>query len=122
MLGPPNQGSALAEYIQGLNIPGSLEPMALWQLGTGPGSMPLALGPVDFELGVIAGNSNRRGLLPGVPDGPGDGTVSVAETMVPGMLDLIEMPVGHSFMMWDSAVLDQVIHFLREGEFEHPEP
>jgi len=54
----------------------------------------LRLGPVDFELGVIAGNQNRRPGIPGLPDVPSDGTVTVAETRVAGMTDFIEMPAG----------------------------
>ena len=53
-----------------------------------------------------------------VTDGPGDGTVSVAETVVPGMLDFLELPVSHTFIMWSGAVLEQVVAFLREGRFE----
>jgi hypothetical protein len=33
------------------------------------------------------------------------------------MLDFLEMPVGHTFMMWSDAVLTQVIYFLRHGMF-----
>ena len=118
MMGPPNQGSELADYVTGFGLIRDLGPEAIEQLGTGDASIPLALGPVNFELGVIAGNAHRRNLLPGLPEGPGDGTVSVAETVVPGMLDFIEMPVSHTFMMWDSAVLEQVVHFLRFGRFD----
>ena len=75
-----------------------------------------AIGPVTFQLGVIAGTA-KTGVFPGSPDGASDGTVAVAETVVPGMLDFLEMPVGHTFMMWSDAVLRQVIYFLRHGTF-----
>ena len=54
MLGPPNQGSELIDKT--VDWPGfdSLSGAAGRQLGTGDDSMPLQLGPVDFELGVIA--------------------------------------------------------------------
>jgi pimeloyl-ACP methyl ester carboxylesterase len=117
MMGPPNQGSALADYVVSLEFLDHLAPQALEQLGTGEKSVPLRLGPVAFELGVIAGNSHRRDFLPGLPEGPGDGTVAVKETRVPGMADFIELPVSHTLMMWDDEVLNQVLYFLRHGRF-----
>jgi hypothetical protein len=55
--------------------------------------------------------------MPGSPEGASDGTVAVAETVVPGMLDFLEMPVSHTFMMWSDEVQLQVIYFLRNGMF-----
>jgi hypothetical protein len=120
MLGPPNQGSALADYIVSVDLLRVLQPEAVEQLGTGQESVPLRLGPVDFQLGVIAGDAPRHRVMPGLPDGPGDGTVAVAETVVPGMLDFLVLPVGHTFMMWDSEVLEQVEYFLLHGRFRRP--
>jgi triacylglycerol lipase len=117
MLGPPNQGSQTADYVTSLSLLRPLTPEAVEQLGTGDRSIPRRLGPVMFELGVIAGTGSL-GLMPGSPEGASDGTVAVEETMVPGMLDFLEMPVGHTFMMWDDEVLRQVIHFLRYGRFD----
>ena len=118
MLAPPNQGSQLADFYHGAPGFALFEPAAVAQLGTGEDSLPRRLGPVSFELGIIAGTRNLRAYLPGVPEGPGDGTVSVAETVVPGMLDFLELPVSHTFIMWSGAVLEQVVAFLREGRFE----
>ncbi len=118
MLGPPNQGSQVADFMYAWKVLRPFTPEAVVQLGTGEESIPLHLGPVSFELGVIAGTANGRGTLPGVPEVASDGTVAVAETVVPGMLDFLEMPVGHTFMMWNSAVLHQVIYFLRNGVFD----
>lgn len=117
MLGPPNQGSELADYVESLELLRALTPQAVSQLGTGELSVPRRLGPVNFQLGIIAGTANYRAFLPGVPAGPGDGTVAVAETAVPGALDILELPVSHSFMMWNQAVIDQVLHFLEHGAF-----
>ena len=87
------------------------------QLGTGEGSLPRALGPVDFELGIIAGDDNWLEGLPGFPRGPGDGTVSLAETLVLGASDVIQLPVTHTFMLLDGEVFTQVVFFLRHGRF-----
>ncbi len=118
MLGPPSQGSQVADFVDSIELLDPLTPRAVAQLGTGEESIPLRLGPVDFALGIIAGTANRRSFLPGFPDEPGDGTVSVAETVVPGMLDFLELPVSHTFMMWDSRVLHQVVYFLEHGYFD----
>lgn len=121
MMGPPNQGSQLADFVHSLEMLRPLEPQAIAQLTTGEESVPLQLGPVDFELGVIAGNVNRRPPLPGIPDEASDGTVAVAETVVPGMVDFVELPASHTFMMWNPDVLAQVLYFLEHGHFDHRE-
>jgi triacylglycerol lipase len=122
MLGPPNGGSQMAEFAESAALLKPFMPEAVTQLGTSEESVPRQLGPVSFELGVIAGTVNYLPFLPGQPEGPSDGTVAVAETIVPGMADFIEMPVGHSFMMWDNDVLAQVIYFLEHGLFERHSP
>lgn len=118
MLGPPNQGSQVADTVNSFALLEGVMPAAIGQLGTGEESIPVHLGPVSFELGVIAGTFNWRRKLPGFPDEEGDGTVTVAETIVPGMLDFLELPVSHTFMIWSSEVASQAIHFLRYGQFD----
>ncbi len=119
MLAPPNQGSTLADQLLANEWIEPLLPEPAHQLGTDEASVPLQLGPVDFELGVIAGSNTRAWVPPGLEDLPNDGTVSVAETRVEGMRDFIVLDVDHSFLMWRSAVLDQVVQFLRNGRFDH---
>jgi len=122
MLGPPNGGSQMADYAESATLLKPFMPEAVTQLGTSDASVPRQLGPVSFELGVIAGTLNYLPFLPGQPEGPSDGTVAVVETIVPGMADFIEMPVGHSLMMWDNDVLAQVIYFLEHGMFQRHSP
>lgn len=123
MLAPPNQGSTMADHLLANELLEPLLPEPAHQLGTGEDSVPRQLGPVHFELGVIAGNNSRVLPSPGLEDVPNDGTVAVAETRVEGMQDFIVLDVDHSFLMWRSAVLDQVVTFLREGRFDHgPNP
>jgi triacylglycerol lipase len=117
MLGPPNQGSEVADYVHSLRLLRPVTPVVIEQLGTGEQSIVRKLGPVNFELGVIAGTSNTLGFLPGFPEGDSDGTVTVGETVVIGMQDFLELPVSHTFMIWDRDVIQQVVHFLRNGKF-----
>ena len=117
MLGPPNQGSQVAQYYGSLELPGPVPP-AILELGLDAESVPRRLGPVRFDLGVIAGNLRLSTWLPGFPDESSDGTVTVAEAVVPGMLDFLQMPVSHTFMIVNPLVMQQVAYFLQHGEFQ----
>ncbi|HET6565227.1 MAG TPA: hypothetical protein VFG52_07435 [Xanthomonadales bacterium] len=119
MLAPPNQGSTVADHLLANELLEPLLPEPAHQLGTGEGSVIKQLGPVTFELGVIAGSNERPLASPGLDGKPNDGTVAVDETRVEGMQDFIVLDVDHSFLMWRTAVLHQVVLFLREGHFDH---
>lgn len=76
--------------------------------------------PAGVEVGVLAG---RRGvglgrLVPGLPR-PNDGTVSVAETRLPGSRDAITLAVSHTEMLVSGACARQVAAFLESGHFRH---
>lgn len=71
------------------------------------------------RLGAIAG-SRRVGvgqLFAHFGDADHDGTVAVAETMIPGLDDHVVLPHSHIGMLFAHDVTDQVGHFLREGRF-----
>ncbi|MCU0753782.1 MAG: alpha/beta fold hydrolase [Xanthomonadales bacterium] len=117
MLGPPNQGSEVVDQFAG--VPGfeALNGPAGGQLGTGPNSVPLKLGRVDFTLGVIAGTQSINPILSTAFNGPNDGKVSVSRARVAGMSDFIALPVSHPFLMRDDAVIRQTLQFLHSGRF-----
>lgn len=118
MMAPPNQGSEVVDNLR--DVPGFklLNGQAGLQLGTDDNSIPKSLGPVDFELGVIAGTKTMNLILSQFLPNPDDGKVSVESTKVVGMTDHIEMPVNHTFMMRSERVIDQVIHFIDNGSFK----
>jgi hypothetical protein len=118
MLAPPNQGSELAEWLRPRWYYRLLMGPAAQQLGTGVESVPLALPPVPFSAGVIAGA--RRLLPPLARDpfpGPNDGKVAVARASVAGMADFVVVPRSHTFLMWAPEVRAAVFRFLAEGRF-----
>ena len=119
MISPPNQGSEVAEALRGLPFYRWLNGPAGQQLGTGPGSLPAALGPVDFPLGIITGSESSifDFWLSGVFTGENDGKVSVARTKVAGMTDFIVVPHSHTFIMQQDDVMAQVRFFLKNGRF-----
>ena len=121
MLGPPNQGSEVVDNLK--DTPGFelLNGPAGMQLGTKMTDIPKLLGPVDFELGVIAGTQSINLILSTFLQNPDDGKVSVESTKVEGMKDFVALPTTHPFMMKNDTVIEQVVHFLKEGRFEESE-
>jgi pimeloyl-ACP methyl ester carboxylesterase len=91
--------------------------VAEWLAGARPRNL------ARHEIGVIAGD---RGVGLGMLvardlPAPHDGTISVAETIVPGARDHIVLPVSHSEMVISVQVARQTAEFLRRGRFAHPE-
>ncbi len=117
MLGPPNQGSVAVDDLEG--VPGFdwINGPAGRQLGKGKNSVPLALGPADFELGIIAGNRTLDPITSAVLDNPDDGRVSVADTRLEGMDDFIVVEHSHAFMMRMRRPIELTVLFLKTGRF-----
>jgi len=117
MLGPPNQGSNAADDLEGLPGFNWLNGPAGRQLGKGEASVPLALGPVDFELGVIAGNRSIDPIASAVLANPDDGRVSIEDTKIEGMDDFVIVDHSHAFMMRMRTPIEFTKNFLRTGKF-----
>jgi len=117
MLGPPNQGSVAVDELR--DVPGFdwLNGPAGRQLGKGENSVPLKLGPADFELGVIAGNRTIDPITSAVLENPDDGRVSVEDTKLDGMADFIVVDHSHAFMMRMRRTIELTETFLRNGRF-----
>lgn len=114
-LGTPLNGSMVARRLKSAPPGGRLVGRAGELLSEG-----LSPRPGDAEFGMIAGTSGRGlGRLTGALDGPGDGTVTVAETRSEALSDHCELPVGHTGLLFSAEAARQAIFFIENGRFDH---
>ena len=116
MLGPPNKGSEIVDKIGNMKIFKMLNGPASLQLGTGKESIPNKLGPVDFELCVIAGTRSINPILSQMIPGTDDGKVSVLRAKVEGMKEFIQVKSPHPFLMNNRIARKVTLHFLQTGK------
>jgi hypothetical protein len=119
MLAPPNQGAELADILGQLAFYHWVLGPVGGQIGTHPESLPNALGPVDYKVGIIAGNRSFNPLFSLLIPGPDDGRISVERTRLAGMTDFLVLPCIHPLIMNYKEVILQSIHFLAHACFDH---
>lgn len=118
MLAPPNQGSEVVDRIGETWCFKAWNGPAGCQLGTANDGFVASLGPVDFELGVIAGSRKSRSLFDGCFEGEHDGKVAVERARVEGMKEFLVVTSGHTFIMGKHEVRKATLCFLKSGRFE----
>jgi hypothetical protein len=117
MLAPPNQGAVLVDRFSGNRcFQWILGPVGR-QLGTNPDSLPKRLGPVDYEVGIIAGNRSLNPLFSSLIPGPDDGRIAVEATKVDGMTDFVVVPCIHPTIMNCAITIKQTVNFVKLGCF-----
>jgi pimeloyl-ACP methyl ester carboxylesterase len=119
MLGPPNHGSQLVDHLKHLPCFVWINGKAGLQLGTDDQSVPIHLGAVNYEVGIIAGTRSLNPLFSAILPKRDDGKVTVESTKLEGMNDHIALPVTHTFMTQNNTVIQQSIYFLKFGKFDH---
>ena len=117
MIAPPNQGSEVIDD-KAFRWFGGVSGEAGRELGTASDSLPNQLGPVEYEVGVIAGSASINPIFSDLIPGPDDGAVAVERTHVKGESDWILVRATHSFIQFNPTVRRQVTSFLKNGQFE----
>jgi pimeloyl-ACP methyl ester carboxylesterase len=117
MMGTPNQGSEVADFLKDWWTYKKLFGPAGQQLVTGLTTADTLFGAIDYELGVIAGNRSIDPISSLIIGDPNDGRVSIESTKVAGMADHIVVPVSHPFLPAKKEVHRLVLAFLRHGRF-----
>ncbi|MDB5347603.1 MAG: alpha/beta hydrolase [Schlesneria sp.] len=116
MVGTPNHGAELADLLhQNYLVRAASGPGGRQLVTNRQGLIPsLPTPPCDFA--VIAGaRGNTAGWNPFIP-GDDDGTVTVASTRLAGAVDFSTVKATHTLMLGNQDVIQQTIHFLREGQ------
>ena len=120
MLSPPNGGCEIVDLLKRAPFVRDHLGPARGALGTDTASPPSRLGPVDYEVGVIAGDRSVNPLFSWLLPGSDDGVVAVERTRVAGMRDMVVVPHGHTFIMNGPDTIAEAVAFLRDGVFIHP--
>jgi pimeloyl-ACP methyl ester carboxylesterase len=117
MLSPPNQGSEIIDAFADSPRLRTLLGPAASRLGTDSTGISSQLGPVRFSLGIVTGDRSLSPLGSWLIPGPDDGKVGVDRARVEGATDFRVVPATHTFIMNRRDVAEEVVHFLRQGQF-----
>lgn len=118
MLAPPNHGSEVADWLQGWWFYRWRFGPAGQELTTASDSVPNALGPANYPVGVIAGDRSLDPWFGWRFNGPHDGKVSVASARLDGMAAFAVVPASHYGIMYHPRAIELTRRFLHEGRFE----
>jgi len=117
MLSPPNQGSEVVDLLNEYTLYQVVLGPAAGQLGTDENSHVRQLKPVQAEIGIITGDNTSDPWFSPVIPGEDDGKVSVESAKLDEMSDFITVHNGHTFIMRDEQVINQILYFLEHGQF-----
>jgi pimeloyl-ACP methyl ester carboxylesterase len=118
MLGTPNNGSEIADRLRHFRPYRAFFGPAGQQLGTlRDDALNALFPPVDYPVGVIAGNRSIYPIASTFLPKPHDGRVSVENTKLDGMADHIVVRTSHPWLVRNSIAIEQTIAFLKDGKF-----
>ena len=121
MLGPPNGGSEVTDFLKETAPYRAFYGPAGQQLGTKRLQSSGRLPPPDYSVGIIAGNKTIDPISSFfIVPRPNDGRVSVESTRLSGMTDHIVLGATHSGLLRHQDAINQTISFLRDGRFSRP--
>jgi pimeloyl-ACP methyl ester carboxylesterase len=118
MLGTPNSGSEIADRLKHMGAYRAWFGPAGQQLVTQRDATIAAMfPPVDYPVGIIAGNRSVDPIMSTFLPKPHDGRVSVENTRLDGMADHIIVGTSHPWLIRNGRAIEQTITFVRDGSF-----
>nr|WP_250808178.1 alpha/beta fold hydrolase [Neorhizobium tomejilense] len=121
MIGTPNHGSEMADFLKGF---------APYRYLYGPAGQQLVTDQKDFaaifandgmDLGIIAGDTTYNPVARRLFGKPSDGRVSVESTKLECAADHLVVHSNHTLLPHNPEVMRQTSFFLRSGRFERRE-
>jgi len=118
MLGTPNSGSEIADRLKHIGAYRAWFGPAGQQLVTQRDATIAAMfPPIDYPVGIIAGNRSVDPTMSAFLPKPHDGRVSVENTRLDGMADHIIVGTSHPWLVRNGRAIEQTITFVRDGSF-----
>ncbi|NVJ50822.1 MAG: alpha/beta hydrolase [Gammaproteobacteria bacterium] len=117
MLGPPNQGSEVAQKI-GRWLPQKLPLFQRFlQISKSSSAYVRQLAPIQHRVGVIAGTRSLNPIFSSWLPGLDDGKVAVSDTCLTDMSDRILVEANHTSLLFNAEVIAETLYFLQYDEF-----
>ncbi|MDW9478616.1 alpha/beta fold hydrolase [Sinorhizobium meliloti] len=121
MIGTPNHGSEIADFLKSFPPFRYLYGPAGQQLVTDQTRFSSIFASDGFDLGIIAGNCARNPILGRIIGQPSDGKVSVESTKLACAADHLVVHSNHTLLPHNRTVWKQTASFLRNGMFDRSE-
>jgi len=119
MLSPPNHGSELADLLLKRRLVQRVAGPAAMELRTLDNRFFQKLGPIDYPLGIIAGNKSYTRSTERHLPGMDDGMVAISSMKLKGMKDFIILNEHHRGLTRNLEAMEQANHFLKNSRFKH---
>ena len=117
MMGTPNKGAEVADILRDWHLYRLILGPAGQQLVADQSGVIAKLPVPEIPFSVIAGGKGTPdGYNPLIP-GDDDGLVAVSSAFLEGAEDSLALPVLHSFLPFNVAVIDAVSLYLKTGSF-----
>lgn len=119
MLGPPNQGAAIARLMAKTGLFGLVTGKGAMELGPKWEQLSENLATPPFPFAIIAGDRSKSWLQNPLIQGPDDFVVTVEETRLEGAAAFETLPVLHAHLMKDKRAIESTLAFVSQ---QHPRP
>ena len=113
MLGPPNNGAAIARRLASTGLFGMVAGQGGLELGPKWDELAKNLAVPPFPFAIIAGDLSEKRVTNPLINGSSDFVVTIDETRLAGHTSFTTVPVLHSLLMNDAATQQMIVEFLR---------
>ncbi|TWT94516.1 esterase/lipase family protein [Stieleria varia] len=117
MLGPPNQGAAIARKFAKTGLFGIVTGKGGMELGPNWSDLMDKLSTPSFPFAIVAGDLSDYKVKNPMVAGQSDFVVSLDEAKLDGVEEFETLPVLHSFLMNDQRAVDFTVEYIRS---KHP--